>query len=216
MTDPASCATEPGPCVPRETMTDTDAPAHSLAQALERLGSRPVVLVGLMGAGKTTVGRRLAQALNLPFVDTDGEIEAASRMSVSELFAAYGEPEFRALEARVVARLVEAGSQVIATGGGAFMSEATRRLLRERATTVWLRAEIDVLMERVLKRPTRPLLQTTDPRQTMLQLMERRYPIYAEADIHVESRNVRREQIVREIVDALAVPHNRRAEVIAS
>ncbi|MBB3952061.1 shikimate kinase [Aureimonas jatrophae] len=197
-------------------MTDTDAPAHSLAQALERLGSRPVVLVGLMGAGKTTVGRRLAQALNLPFVDTDGEIEAASRMSVSELFAAYGEPEFRALEARVVARLVEAGSQVIATGGGAFMSEATRRLLRERATTVWLRAEIDVLMERVLKRPTRPLLQTTDPRQTMLQLMERRYPIYAEADIHVESRNVRREQIVREIVDALAVPHNRRAEVIAS
>ncbi|WP_062016601.1 shikimate kinase [Aureimonas sp. AU4] len=194
-------------------MTETDAPAHSIAQALERLGSRPVVLVGLMGAGKTTVGRRLAQALDLSFVDTDNEIEAASRMSVAELFAAYGEPEFRALEARVVARLVEGGSQVVATGGGAFMNEATRQLLRERAVTVWLRAELDVLMDRVLKRPTRPLLQTADPRQTMLQLMERRYPVYAEADIHVESRNVRREQIVREIVDALAAQQNRRVKV---
>ncbi len=184
-TDPIDAATVPDP-------------AASLSL------DRPVVLVGLMGAGKTTVGRKLAHMLGVEFVDTDGEIETASRMSVPEIFAAYGEPEFRALEARVVARLVEDEPRVIATGGGAFMNEATRALLRKRAVTVWLRAELDILMERVSRRPTRPLLRTQDPRATMRSLMELRYPVYAEADLHVHSRNVRREVIAREIVQALA------------
>ena len=164
---------------------------------------RPVVLVGLMGAGKTTVGRKLAQMLDLPFVDTDHEIEDASRMSVADLFATYGEAEFRALEARVVARLLDDGPRVIATGGGAYMNEGTRRLLAERSVTVWLKAELDVLMERVSKKPTRPLLQTPDPRATLKALMDVRYPVYAQADLHVQTRNVKREAVAREILDQL-------------
>ncbi|KQQ79812.1 shikimate kinase [Aureimonas sp. Leaf324] len=164
---------------------------------------RPVVLVGLMGAGKTTVGRKLAQMLDLPFVDTDHEIEDASRMTIAELFAAYGEPEFRALEARVVARLLDEGPRVIATGGGAYMNEGTRKLLSERSVTVWLKAELDVLMERVTKKPTRPLLQTPDPRATLKALMDQRYPVYALADLHVPTRNVKREAVAREILDQL-------------
>lgn len=164
---------------------------------------RPVVLVGLMGAGKTTVGRKLAQMLDLPFVDTDHEIEDASRMTIAELFAAYGEPEFRALEARVVARLLDEGPRVIATGGGAYMNEGTRKLLAERSVTVWLKAELDVLMERVTKKPTRPLLQTPDPRATLKALMDQRYPVYALADLHVPTRNVKREAVAREILDQL-------------
>jgi shikimate kinase len=168
-----------------------------------RLGGRAVVLVGLMGAGKSTVGRRLAQRLDLPFRDTDAEIEAAARMTISELFAAYGEAEFRALEARVVARLVAEGPQVLATGGGAFMGEATRLMLGRRAVTVWLKADLDTLMERVARRNNRPLLQTDDPRATMRDLMERRHPVYGLADITVRSRQVRREVVADEIVEAL-------------
>ncbi|RIX99229.1 shikimate kinase [Aureimonas flava] len=164
---------------------------------------RPVVLVGLMGAGKTTVGRKLAQMLDLPFVDTDHEIEDASRMTIADLFATYGEAEFRALEARVVARLLDDGPRVIATGGGAYMNEGTRRLLAERSITVWLNAELDVLMERVAKRPTRPLLQTSDPRATLKALMDQRYPVYAQADLQVQTRNVKREAVAREILDLL-------------
>ncbi|MBB3935983.1 shikimate kinase [Aureimonas phyllosphaerae] len=164
---------------------------------------RPVVLVGLMGAGKTTVGRKLAQMLDLPFVDTDQEIEDASRMTISELFATYGEAEFRALEARVVARLLDDGPRIVATGGGAYMNEGTRRLLAERSITVWLKAELDVLMDRVMKKPTRPLLQTPDPRATLKALMDVRYPVYALADLHVPTRNVKREAVAREILDQL-------------
>ena len=177
---------------------------RSLHDAVARLNGRAVVLVGLMGAGKTTVGKRLASFLDLPFVDTDEEIEEAARMSVAELFATYGEPEFRALEARVVARLTDGPPRVIATGGGAFMNEETRRILKERAVTVWLHADLDTLMERVLKRPTRPLLKTSDPRATMKALMDARYPIYGTADIHIHSRNVKRDTIAREIVQSLA------------
>lgn len=168
-----------------------------------RLGDRCVTLIGLMGAGKSTVGKKLSQMLGLPFHDTDTEIESAAQMSVAELFAAYGEPEFRALEARVVARLSSQGPQVLATGGGAYMAPETRQLLRQRAVTVWLKADVDVLMERVQRRATRPLLATADPRGTMLGLIEKRYPVYAEADITIVSRNVRREVIAEEIVEAL-------------
>lgn len=169
----------------------------------KRLGSRSVALIGLMGAGKTTVGRKLAQTLDLPFRDTDVEIETAARMTIAELFEAYGEPEFRALEARVVARLVQDGPQVLATGGGAYMAEDTRLVLREQAVTVWLKADLDVLMERVARRNTRPLLNTADPRSVMEGLMETRYPVYGNADITVTSRNIRREVIAEEIVEAL-------------
>ena len=143
-----------------------------------------------MGAGKTTVGRKLAQLLDLPFRDTDVEIETAARMTIGELFKVYGEPEFRKLEARVVARLASEGPQVLATGGGAFMDADTRAMLRERAVTVWLRADIDVLMERVGRRNTRPLLDTADPRAVMEDLIARRYPVYGEAAITIASRDV--------------------------
>lgn len=183
-------------------MTSTADRPRQRARQIDLQG-RSVALVGLMGAGKTTIGRKLAQMLEMPFVDSDAEIERVSRMSVSELFAAYGETEFRALEARVLGRIVEDRPRVIGTGGGAYMNEATRGLLRQKAVTVWLKADIDLLMERVGKRPTRPLLQAPDPRGVMQRLMEQRYPIYAEADITVQSRNARRETIAREIVTAL-------------
>ncbi|GGE13374.1 shikimate kinase [Aureimonas endophytica] len=168
-----------------------------------RLGSRSIVLVGLMGAGKSTVGRRLAQRLALPFHDSDTEIETAARMTIAELFSAYGETEFRALEARVVTRLAAEGPKVLATGGGAFIAEATRTALAASSITVWLKADLDILMERVMRRGNRPLLKTADPRATMRDLMERRYPIYALADITILSRQVKREVVAEEIVEAL-------------
>ncbi len=175
----------------------------AVRRALERLAGRSVALVGLMGAGKSTVGRRLASTLVLPFHDSDDEIVAASRMSVPELFAAYGEPEFRALEARILARLATGPQAVISTGGGAYMREETRGTLSERAVTVWLRADLDILMERVSKRPGRPLLAAPDPRAVMQDLMDKRYPVYALADLTIDSRDVKREVIVQEIVEAL-------------
>ncbi|MBO0662056.1 shikimate kinase [Jiella sp. MQZ9-1] len=169
----------------------------------DRLCGRAIVLVGLMGAGKTTVGRRVATLLSLPFVDSDAEIETVSTMTVPELFETYGEPEFRALEARVIARLTQDGPQVIATGGGAYMHEATRDLLRKKAVTIWLNADLDTLMDRVSRRGDRPLLKAADPRQVMQELMDKRYPIYAEADLTVVSRPVKREIIAAELVEAL-------------
>lgn len=185
-------------------MTLTAEPDAIDARAIaERLGERSVVLVGLMGSGKTTVGRRLAQILDLPFVDSDNEIETASRMSIAELFEAYGEPEFRALESRVVTRLAAEGRRVLATGGGAFMTPAIRDALKNRSITVWLRADLDTLMERVGRRGDRPLLKAPDPRAVMAGLIEKRYPVYALADITIDSRNVRRETVAAEIVSAL-------------
>lgn len=172
-------------------------------QALARLGGRSLALVGLMGAGKSTVGRRLASSLSLPFHDSDDEIERASRMSVPELFATYGEPEFRALEARILARLASGPQAVISTGGGAYMNAETREMLRRRAVTVWLRADLDLLMERVSKRPGRPLLAAPDPRAVMKDLMDHRYPVYALADLTVDTRDVKREVIAQEIFEAL-------------
>ena len=185
-------------------MAKGSASGEKVSAARAHLGARSVALVGLMGAGKTTVGRKLAHVLDLPFADTDAAIEDAARMSVAEIFATYGEPEFRALEARVVARLSAGGPQVIATGGGAFMNEATRAVLTARAVTVWLNADLDVLMERVSRRPTRPLLQAADPRGVMQGLMAARYPVYATADVTVAARKVKREIIADEIVEALA------------
>jgi len=170
------------------------------ARLLKRLGRRSIVFVGIMGAGKTVIGRKVASLCNLPFVDSDHEIEKVSRMSIPELFSAYGEPEFRALEERVIERLLRNGPQVLSTGGGAFMSEATREVVKRRGVSVWLNADIDTLMNRVSKRQNRPLLATEDPRAVMERLMALRYPVYANADVMIHSRDDSKDQIASEVL----------------
>lgn len=175
---------------------------HSVASAL--VVDRPIVLVGLMGAGKTTVGRRLASLLRLPFIDADEEIEKAAGLEISEIFALHGEEEFRRGERRVIARLLQGPPHVLATGGGAFINADTRALVRAHALSVWLRADLDVLMRRVEKRDNRPLLKQGDPRATMERLMAERYPIYGEADLVVESNNGPHASAVTSVIRALA------------
>lgn len=187
-------------------------PAHETVLApqdaalVAALGRRSVVLVGMMGAGKSSIGRRLAQRLNLPFVDADAKIEEAhAGVTISEIFATYGEPYFRSGEARVIARLLNEGPQVLATGGGAFMNADTRAGVRAKGLSVWLKAEFEVLMKRVKRRATadRPMLQG-DPAKRIRHLMDERYPVYAEADVTVLSREVSHEVIVAEICSELA------------
>ncbi len=168
------------------------------------LGKRNLVLVGLMGAGKSAIGKLVASELGIPFIDSDHEIERVSRMSISDLFAAYGEAEFRALETRVIKRLLRSGPRVVSTGGGAYINENTRRHIKRGGLTVCLKADLDVLWERVSKRDTRPLLKTENPRQTLENLMNTRYPIYAEAEVTVISRDVRKETMVDEVLAAIA------------
>ena len=186
-------------------MTDTILNlAPSLGErAKAALGKRNLVLVGLMGAGKSAIGRIVAQQLGLPFIDTDTEIERVSRMSISELFAAYGEEEFRALETRVIKRLLRTGPRVVSTGGGAFINERTRKQIERGGVSVWLSADLDVLWERVNKRDHRPLLKTENPKQTLQDLMDKRYPIYGLADITVQSRDVRKEVIANEVLTSV-------------
>lgn len=167
------------------------------------LGARSIVMVGLMGCGKSAVGRRLASRLSLPFVDADEEIEKAAGKSINDIFADHGESHFREGERRVIARLLGQGPQVLATGGGAFVNPETRANIRANGISVWLRADLPVLMKRVGKRDTRPLLRSGDPEATMRKLMEQRYPIYAEADLIVESRDVAHEVIVNDVLVAL-------------
>ncbi|MFS8045411.1 shikimate kinase [Rhizobium sp. BR 314] len=167
------------------------------------LGRRNLVLVGLMGAGKSSVGRLVAQQLGIPFVDTDAEIERVSRMTITELFATYGEQEFRALETRVIKRLLRGGPRVVSTGGGAFINDNTRQHIKRGGLSVWLNADLDVLWERVNKRDTRPLLKTENPKQTLENLMNARYPIYAEADLTVLSRDVSKEVMAKEVLAAI-------------
>ena len=171
---------------------------------LAALGTHSIVLVGMMGAGKTTVGRRLAARLSIPFTDADAEIVAAAGQSISDIFADHGEAAFRDGERRVIARLLENGPQVLATGGGAFTDAETRGKIAERGISVWLRADFDTLFQRVRRRNDRPLLQTENPEAVLRQLMEKRYPDYEKADVTVTTRNVPHEVVVGEIVDALA------------
>jgi shikimate kinase len=170
----------------------------------QTLGSRSIVMVGLMGCGKSAVGRRLAARLSLPFVDADEEIERAAGKSISDIFKDHGEAYFRDGERRVIARLLSQGRQVLATGGGAYMNAETRAAIRDAGISVWLRAELPVLLKRVAKRDSRPLLKDGDPETTMRRLMEVRYPVYAGADIIVESRDVPHEVIVGDVIRALA------------
>jgi shikimate kinase len=169
-----------------------------------KLGGRSIVLVGLMGAGKSTVGRRLAQRLGLPFLDADHEIEVAAGMTIPDIFSIYGEPYFRDGERRVIARLLQDGPIVLATGGGAFMSEETRTHIAATGISIWLKADVEVLMRRVRKRQNRPLLQNTDPEGTMRRLMAVRHPIYGKADLTVESHEAPHDRVVAEILKALA------------
>ncbi len=160
-------------------------------------------MVGLMGCGKSSVGRRLSARLDLPFVDADDEIEAAAGKTISEIFADHGEAHFRDGERKVIARLLANGPQVLATGGGAFMNAETRRNIRQAGISIWLKAELPVLMRRVMRRDNRPLLKTADPEARMMELMAERYPVYAEADLIANSRDVPHEVIIEEILDAL-------------
>ena len=189
-------------------MSETAAPAQTSttqeADIASALGRRSVVLVGMMGAGKSTIGRRLAARLRLPFLDADVEIETAhAGVTIPEIFATHGEPYFRDGEARVIARLLDSGPAVIATGGGAFMREETRNRIRDKAVSIWLKADVEIIMKRVKRRADRPLLQTEDPAATVSRLLEGREPIYRTADLTILSRDVPHDRIVDECIDAL-------------
>ncbi|TNE38273.1 MAG: shikimate kinase [Alphaproteobacteria bacterium] len=167
-------------------------------------GKKTIVLVGLMGAGKSSVGRRLAAKLNLPFRDADAEIETASNLSIPEFFELHGEEAFREGERKVISRLLREPRHVLATGGGAFMNKKTRLLITRMACSIWLRADLDVLYKRCMKRNNRPLLKNGNPRHTLKRLMDERYPVYSEADIVVDSGEGPHEIVVDKIIAALA------------
>jgi shikimate kinase len=182
-----------------------EAKTAETAAILAGLGSRSLVLVGMPGSGKSAVGRRLAARLEITFVDADEEIESAAGKPIMDIFKDHGEAYFREGERKVIARLLGTGPQVLATGGGALMAAETRDNIRRSGISIWLKAELAVLMRRVLKRNTRPLLEK-DPEGVMRQLMEARYPVYATADITVESRDLPHDTVVGEIIEALARP----------
>ena len=188
-------------------MSETTSPASTSAtqeaEIAAALGARSVVLVGMMGAGKSTIGRRLSARLGMPFLDADAEIEAAAGMSIPDIFESRGEPDFRDGEARVIARLLDSGPAVLATGGGAFMRQDTRDRIRDKAVSIWLKAEADIIMRRVKRRSDRPLLQTADPESTVGRLISEREPVYQQADLTIWSRDVPHEKIVDECIEAL-------------
>ena len=174
------------------------------AEIAAALGARSIVLVGMMGAGKSTIGRRLSARLGLPFLDADAEIETAhAGMPIPEIFAKHGEPYFRDGEVRVIARLLNNGPAVIATGGGAVIRQETRDRIREKAVSIWLKVDTDVIMRRVKRRADRPLLQTADPEATVERLVREREPVYGQADVTVWSRDVPHDKIVDECLEAL-------------
>lgn len=184
--------------------TKNDPSATTPAALRARLGARSIVLVGMPGSGKSSIGRRLAQYLGIEFVDADQEIEAAADMSIADIFARHGEPYFRAGEARVIARLLDKSPRVMATGGGAFVNPDTRALVRARALSVWLKADVDLLLRRVKRKNDRPLLRVANPEAALKRLLAEREAVYAEADITVTSLDVPHEAVVEMLVKALA------------
>jgi len=186
-----------------ETTSPASASATQEAEIIAALGARSIVLVGMMGVGKSTIGRRLSARLGMPFLDADAEIEAAAGMSIPDIFESRGEPDFRDGEARVIARLLDSGPAVLATGGGAFMRQDTRDRIRDKAVSIWLKAEADIIMRRVKRRSDRPLLQTADPESTVGRLISEREPVYQQADLTIWSRDVPHEKIVDECIEAL-------------
>jgi shikimate kinase len=180
------------------------APAEREKKLTQALAGRSVVLVGMMGAGKSAVGKRLAGRLGLEFRDADAEIEEAAKKTISEIFASDGETFFRDKERRVIARLLSCEEPIVlATGGGAYMNRETRALIAGNSVSIWLKAEFDVLMRRVRRKPTRPLLQNPDPEGTLKKLIDLRYPIYAEADVTVLSRDVAHDMVLEDVISAL-------------
>jgi shikimate kinase len=186
-----------------ETTSPANASATQEARITAALGARSIVLVGMMGAGKSTIGRRLSSRLGMPFLDADAEIEAAAGMSIPDIFESRGEPDFRDGEARVIARLLDSGPAVLATGGGAFMRKETRDRIRDKAVSIWLKVDADIIMRRVKRRSDRPLLQTADPEATVGRLISEREPVYRQADLTIASRDVPHEKIVEECIEAL-------------
>src|SRR6516162_6254529 len=177
----------------------------SPSSLLALLGTRSIVLVGMMGVGKSSIGRRLAARLGVAFVDADTEIERAAGMSIADIFARHGEAYFRSGEARVIARLLDSGPQVLASGGGAVMNADTRAAIKAKGVSIWLKAEIDVLLRRVAKRKAeRPMLHTDDPSETLRQLLIAREPVYAQADLTVQSHEGPHDAIVTEMMQALS------------
>ncbi|WP_208435468.1 shikimate kinase [Bartonella phoceensis] len=183
-------------------------------QLLSSLNKRALVFIGLMGAGKSVIGKRVATMLHLPFYDSDEEIEKASKMTIMELFKIYGEPEFRALEQRVILNLIKKSPLVLATGGGAYINQDIRKTIDQNGISIWLKADLDILMQRVSKRKTRPLLQTANPQEIMQKLMEQRYPIYAKANLtinsHKESRHTVAKNVIRSVQYYLKTENNDR------
>lgn len=180
------------------------APKATKAALVKRPGDKPIVLVGLMGAGKSSVGRRLAQELGLPFKDADAEIEAAANLSIPEFFELHGEPAFREGERKVIARLLKEPPHVLATGGGAFLDTKTQALIAKKGCSIWLRAELDILYKRCMKRNNRPLLKGGNPKAILKKLMDERYPVYAKADITIDSGEGPHEIVVAKIIAALS------------
>ncbi len=185
-------------------MNETSKSSDNITTIVSQLNGRSIVLVGLMGAGKTTIGRRLAKKLKLPFADADTEIEKAAGKTVPEIFEEHGEQYFRDGERRVIERLLNEQTSVLATGGGAYMNQATRQTIADRGVSVWLKADFDLLMKRVRKRSNRPLLQTDDPEAVMRKLIAERYPVYGNSSVTVESRDVPHDQIVVACIESLA------------
>lgn len=185
-----------------EGMSIFEPTAADLAKKV--LGKRNLVLVGLMGAGKSAIGKLVASELGIPFIDSDHEIERVSRMTIPELFEKYGEPEFRKLENRVIKRLLRTGPRVLSTGGGAFMNGDTRASIKAAGVSLWLDADLETLWERVIKRDNRPLLKTENPKKTLEGLMIARYPTYALADLTVKSRDVKKDMVATEVIAAVA------------
>lgn len=169
-----------------------------------QLGQRSITIVGLMGAGKSVIGRKVAMKLKIPFVDADSEIEKAAKMTVADIFSSYGEPEFRRLEKSVIKRVLENGPQILATGGGAYMDPETQQMVSDSGISLWLSADIDLLMQRVSKKTTRPLLKKPNPRGVMEDLMRERYPVYALADVEIASRDVSKDEMTNLVIAGLA------------
>ncbi len=172
-------------------------------QLLSSLDNQALVFVGLMGAGKSVIGKRVANMLGLPFYDSDQEIEKAAQMPITEIFKIYGEAEFRTLEQRVILNLIKKSPLVLATGGGAYMNQDTRKAIHQNGISIWLKVDLDILMQRVSKRPTRPLLQTANPKETMQQLMEQRYPLYEKANLTINSHKESPYRVAKNVIRSI-------------
>lgn len=172
-------------------------------QILSSLNNQALVFVGFMGAGKSVIGKCVATMLDLPFYDSDQEIEKAAQMSITEIFKIYGEVEFRSLEQRLIFNLIKKRPLVLATGGGAYINQDTRKTIHQNGISIWLKADLDILMQRISKHPTRPLLQTVNPKETMQKLMEQRYPLYAKANVTINSHKENPHSVAKNVIRSL-------------